>query len=69
MPDPENSSHILETEILETQPMVVQSLVDADFRAVAVSAGDSVSVALGLDGDLRSWGSFRVHITSVLSSS
>ncbi|GJJ06239.1 hypothetical protein Clacol_000429 [Clathrus columnatus] len=59
VPDPENPSEILEAEILETQPMVAQSLADENFRAVAVSAGDSVSVALGLDGDLRSWGSFR----------
>lgn len=40
--------------------MVVQTLVNEKFRAVDVSAGDSVSVALGLEGELRAWGSFRV---------
>ncbi|KAF8588636.1 RCC1/BLIP-II [Ramaria rubella] len=59
VPDPDNTNEILEAEILETQPMVVQTLVDEKFRAVDVSAGDSVSVALGDEGDLRSWGSFR----------
>ena len=60
--DPDNPKETLEAEILETQPMVVQTLVDEKFRAVDVSAGDSVSVALGHDGDLRAWGSFRVSI-------
>ena len=45
--------------------MVVQTLVDENFRAVDISAGDSVSVALGHDGDLRAWGSFRVSLTSL----
>ncbi|KAF8527766.1 regulator of chromosome condensation 1/beta-lactamase-inhibitor protein II [Gautieria morchelliformis] len=59
VPDPDNPKETLEAEILETQPMVIQTLVDENFRAVAVSAGDSVSVALGHEGDLRVWGSFR----------
>ena len=45
--DPDNPQEILEAEVLETQPMVVQTIVDENFRAVDVSAGDSVSVALG----------------------
>ena len=62
VPDPDDSNQILEQEILESQPMVVQDLVDQSFRAVDVIAGDSVSVALGIDGDLRVWGSFRVKL-------
>ena len=61
VPDPED---ILEAEVPETQPMVVQTLVDEQFRAVDVSAGDSVSVALWNEGDLRAWGSFRVSLVS-----
>lgn len=60
--DPDKSDQILEQEILESQPMVVQELVDQSFRAVDVVAGDSVSVALGSHGDLRVWGSFRVSV-------
>jgi alpha-tubulin suppressor-like RCC1 family protein len=63
VPDPDNPEETLEDEILETQPMVIQTLVDENFRAVDVSAGDSVSVALGHEGDLRVWGSFRVSIS------
>ncbi|KAF8520331.1 hypothetical protein BU17DRAFT_65360 [Hysterangium stoloniferum] len=59
VPDPDKPSETLEAEILETQPMAVDTLVDEKFRAVGISAGDSVSVALGEDGDLRAWGSFR----------
>ena len=40
--------------------MLVQTLADEGFRAVRIAAGDSVSVALGEDGQLRAWGSFRV---------
>ena len=40
--------------------MLVQTLADEAFRAVRIAAGDSVSVALGEDGQLRAWGSFRV---------
>lgn len=40
--------------------------MDEEFRAVAISAGDSVSVALSSDGDLRSWGSFRVRTKSLV---
>ncbi|TDL26079.1 RCC1/BLIP-II [Rickenella mellea] len=57
--DPDNPQEILEAEILETQPMILQSLVDEGFRAVDVAAGDSVSVALGDRGEIRVWGSFR----------
>lgn len=68
VPDPDDSNEILEAEILETQPLVVQTLVDEEFRAVEVAAGDSVSVALGSEGQLRVWGSFRVRLDIFLSS-
>lgn len=47
-------------EELETQPMVVQGLEQEDFKAVRVAAGDSVSLAISDNGELRCWGSFRV---------
>lgn len=59
VPDPENLGSTIEAEILETAPALVQYLVDEDFRAVKIAAGDSVSVALGIKGELRVWGSFR----------
>ncbi|KDQ21657.1 hypothetical protein BOTBODRAFT_26088 [Botryobasidium botryosum FD-172 SS1] len=59
VPDPINPQHAIDPEILETQPMVIDSLIEEEFRAVAVAAGASVSVALGLRGELRVWGSFR----------
>jgi alpha-tubulin suppressor-like RCC1 family protein len=66
VPNPENSGSFIDTEILESQPLVVESLVQEGFRAVKVSAGDSISVALGSTGQLRVWGSFRVcHICFV----
>lgn len=40
--------------------MLVQGLEEEDFRAVRVAAGDSVSLALSDNGELRCWGSFRV---------
>ena len=52
------SPRILEAEVLKTQPMVVQTLVVENFHAMDISAGNSVSVALGHEGDLQAWGSF-----------
>ncbi|KZT43463.1 RCC1/BLIP-II protein, partial [Sistotremastrum suecicum HHB10207 ss-3] len=61
VPDPEREGGIIDSEILETNPMVVQALLDEEpeFRAVDVCAGDSISVALDASGQLRAWGSFR----------
>ncbi|CAE6436863.1 unnamed protein product [Rhizoctonia solani] len=56
---PERPNEVVEAEVLETEPMVVKTLVDEDFRAIDVCAGDSISVALGEGGALRVWGSFR----------
>ncbi|KAF8749279.1 chromosome condensation (RCC1) repeat [Rhizoctonia solani] len=57
---PERPNEVVEAEVLETEPMVVKTLVDEEFRAVDVCAGDSISVALGEGGALRVWGSFRI---------
>ena len=67
VPDPDNPQEILEAEVLETQLMVVQTLVDENFHTVDVSAGDSMSVALGHKGDLRAWvsGFMPIFIQSV----
>ncbi|KAH8119167.1 regulator of chromosome condensation 1/beta-lactamase-inhibitor protein II [Phellopilus nigrolimitatus] len=46
-------------EILEAQPMLVQKLIEDQFRAVRIAAGDSISVALDVRGRLRAWGCFR----------
>ncbi|CAE6439291.1 unnamed protein product [Rhizoctonia solani] len=54
---PDRPNEVIEAEVLETEPMA--TLVDEDFRAVGVCAGDSISVALGEGGALRVWGSFR----------
>lgn len=48
--------------------MVVQGLVDEEFRTVQICAGDSISIALSEDGDVRAWGSFRVRSGGSLSS-
>ncbi|KAF8318024.1 RCC1/BLIP-II [Clavulina sp. PMI_390] len=57
--NPANPDIPLDPEILETAPTVIPTLLDEEFRAVKVAAGDSVSVALGIKGELRVWGSFR----------
>jgi hypothetical protein len=60
VPDPENPGKIIETEELETWPMIVPALLEEGFRAVSVAAGDSISVAVSAEGQVRAWGSFRV---------
>lgn len=50
----------VDAETLETCPMLVQGLGEEDFKAVRVAAGDSVSLAISDNGELRCWGSFRV---------
>lgn len=61
-PDPENPGGYLPADEFEAWPFVVKDLVEQDFRAVKVAAGDSVSVAVSDKGDLRAWGSFRVSV-------
>ncbi|WWC90461.1 uncharacterized protein L201_005396 [Kwoniella dendrophila CBS 6074] len=57
--DPNNPDSMIPNEDLETVPLVVESLEKEGFRAVKVAAGDSVSVAISDQGELRAWGSFR----------
>lgn len=61
VPDPDDSSQILESDILESQPLAIPSLVEEGFRVVQAAAGDSVSVFLDAEGVLRSCGCFRVR--------
>ena len=50
------------TEELETTPHPITVLTDENFRAVRVAAGDSISLAISDQGELRAWGSFRVSM-------
>jgi regulator of chromosome condensation len=61
VPDPNNAEHTLDRDVLESTPDVIQALVDCNFRAVRVAAGDSVSLALSDEGRVKYWGSFRVR--------
>jgi regulator of chromosome condensation len=45
-----------------TQPRPIKTLVEEDFRAVKIAAGDSISAALSDKGELKVWGSFFVSI-------
>lgn len=67
VPDPANPGSVFENEALETVPMAIESLDKEGFRAVSISAGDSVSVAVSDKGEIRAWGSFRVRPTSLTS--
>ncbi|KAH7887560.1 regulator of chromosome condensation 1/beta-lactamase-inhibitor protein II [Phlebopus sp. FC_14] len=59
VPDPNKPSSFIDVDILTAFPHPLQSLVDENFRAVRIAAGDSISAAIGADGELRVWGSFR----------
>lgn len=61
--DPDAPSQFVDTCILESQPLLVQNLVQSQFRAVRVAAGDNVSVALDHEGNVRAWGGFRVCLS------
>lgn len=61
VPDPSNPNSFLDVDELTSIPHPLQSLVDENFRAVQVAAGDSICAALSVEGDLRVWGSFRVR--------
>jgi regulator of chromosome condensation len=56
----------LNADLLTTFPHPLQTLVDGGFRAIKVAAGDSISAAIGTEGELRVWGSFRVGILLIL---
>ncbi|KAI6035059.1 regulator of chromosome condensation 1/beta-lactamase-inhibitor protein II [Pisolithus orientalis] len=57
--DPQNPGSFMDVDTLTAIPHPIQSLLDENFRAVQVTAGDSISAAVSADGELRVWGSFR----------
>ncbi|KLO19781.1 RCC1/BLIP-II protein [Schizopora paradoxa] len=59
VPDPEKEGEFLDTDNLTAVPHPLQSLVDEKFKAAAIAAGDSISAAISVEGELRVWGSFR----------
>ncbi|KAI0280172.1 regulator of chromosome condensation 1/beta-lactamase-inhibitor protein II [Russula aff. rugulosa BPL654] len=61
VPDPDNPGQFLNADLLTTFPHRLQTLVDDGFRALKVAAGDSISAAIGTEGELRVWGSFRAN--------
>ncbi|KAI0035809.1 RCC1/BLIP-II [Vararia minispora EC-137] len=61
VPDPDQPEKFLNSDILSTIPHPLQSLVDEGFKAVKVAAGDSISAAISVTGELRVWGSFRAN--------
>jgi regulator of chromosome condensation len=60
VPDPNNPGQFLNSDLLTMIPHPLQTLVDDGIRARKVAAGDSISAAIGTEGELRVWGSFRV---------
>lgn len=62
VPDPDNPGSFIDIDTVTSYPYPLQSLVDENFRAVRIAAGDSVSAAISSDGELRVWGSFRVSV-------
>ncbi|KAL5638195.1 hypothetical protein ACGC1H_005035 [Rhizoctonia solani] len=58
-PDPEDPTKTIDSDVAESTPTVLKTLVDEQFRAISVAAGNNVSIALGTNGQLRAWGSFR----------
>ncbi len=68
VPDPNNPGEFLNVDLLTTIPHPLQTLVDDGFRALKVAAGDSISAAIGTEGELRVWGSFRVSDIAICHS-
>ena len=68
VPDPDNPGQFLNVDLLTTFPNRLQTLVDDSFRALKVAAGDSISAAIGTEGELRVWGSFRVGVPLIFQS-
>ena len=66
MPNPEEPGTFINIDTLTSYPYPLQSLVDEGFRAVKITAGDSICAAISDEGELRVWGSFRVSFTYAL---
>ncbi len=54
----------MDIDTLTAQPHPLQSLVDEDFRAVRIAAGDTISATNSDKGELRVWGSFRISASA-----
>lgn len=65
IPDPENPGKFLDVDALTAVPHPLQTLVDENFRAVRIAAGDSICAAISSEGELRVWGSFRVSFLCI----
>ncbi|KAI0346830.1 RCC1/BLIP-II [Trametopsis cervina] len=59
VPHPTKKKAVLDDEELSCSLHPLQSLIDEGFRAVQVTAGDSIGAAISDKGDLRVWGTFR----------
>lgn len=60
VPNPDKEGEFLDVDELTAVPHPVQALLDENFRAVKIVAGDNISAAISDTGELRVWGSFRV---------
>lgn len=60
VPDSNNPGQFFDIDELTAVPYPLQTLIDEKFRAVKITAGDSISAAISAEGELRVWGSFRV---------
>jgi len=70
VPDPDKLGEFLDADTLTATPHPIQALIDENFRAVRIAAGDSISAAISTAGDLRAWGHFRVrHFLTPLNHS
>ncbi|TDL19080.1 RCC1/BLIP-II [Rickenella mellea] len=69
VPDPANEGKFLNAQILTSIPQPLQTLVNDNFRAVSIAAGDSISAAVSTAGELRVWGTFKANEGSMGFSS
>lgn len=68
VPDPKNPGSFLDIDELTSWPRPIQALMDENFRAVRVAAGDNTGAAISDQGEFRVWGTFRVSFLSIASS-
>ncbi|KAA1478132.1 RCC1/BLIP-II [Dentipellis sp. KUC8613] len=61
IPNPDKPGEFLDIDELTAVPHPLTTLVEENFRAVKVAAGDSISAAISDEGKLRVWGSFRAN--------
>lgn len=62
VPDPDNEGSFLDIDELISWPRPIETLVEENFRAVRVAAGDSIGAAISDKGEFRTWGTFRVGL-------